>query len=153
MALEQHEGSLVIWCTSELPLSYELIDWFIEIPVQGRDYILQSLNTTYGLCMDWSMYFDNLVDSWSKKPMTLARVQEVRDWVYFCLQKNLRWQEVIQYLLDALLQSKLEPKKIMATIEALSKQPSSGGGNTLGSYRIPIAWEHLGLQLAKALST
>jgi hypothetical protein len=85
--------------------------------------------------------------------MTLARVQEIRDWVYFCLQKNLRWQEVIQYLLDSLLQSKLAHKKIVATIDALAKQPSSGGGNTLGSYRIPIAWEHLGLQVATALAS
>ena len=153
MALEQHEGGLVIWCTSELPLPYELIDWFIEIPVHGRDYITLSMVATYGPCLDWSSYFDNLVDSWSKKPMNLARVQEIRDWVYFCLQKNLRWQEVIQYLLDSLLQSKLEPKKLMATINTLAKQPSSGGGNTLGSYRIPIAWEHLGLQLATALAS
>jgi len=153
MALEQHEGSLVLWCTSELPLPYELVDWFIEIPVQGRDYTTQSMVATYGPCLDWATYFDNLVDAWSKKPMTLARVQEIRDWVYFCLQKNLRWQEVIQYFLDSLLQSKLEPKKLMATVEALAKQPSSGGGNTIGSYRIPIAWEHLGLQVATALAT
>jgi hypothetical protein len=153
MALEQYEGSLVLWFTSELPLPYELIDWFIEIPVQGRDYVIQSMATTYGPCLDWKTYFDNLVESWSKKPMSLARVQEIRNWVYFCLQKNLRWQEVIQYLLDSLLNSKIEQKKLIATINALADQPSSGGGNTLGSYRIPIAWENLGLQVATALAS
>ena len=153
MALEQHEGSLVIWCTSELPLSYELIDWFIEIPVQGRDYITKAMISTYGPCLDWNTYFDNLIISWSNKPMTLSRVQEIRDWVYFCLQKNLRWQEVVQYLIDSLLQSKIEPKKLIAAIDVLSNQPSSGGGNTLGSYRIPIAWENLGLKIAIALAS
>ena len=154
MALEQHEGSLVIWCTTELPLPYELTDWFVEIPVAGRDYMVHSMYNTYGEnCLDWGKYFDTLIDNWSKKPMNLARVKEIRDWVYFCLQRNLRWQEVIQYLLDSLLQSKLPPNKLLKTIECLSKQPSSGGGNTLGSYRIPIAWEHLGLQLATALAS
>jgi hypothetical protein len=154
MALEQYEGSLVIWCSSDLPLSYELTDWFVEIPVAGRDYTTQSMYLTYGAnCIDWGKYFDNLVDSWSKKPMNLGRIKEIRDWVYFCLQRNLRWQEVIQYFLDSLLQSKLPPEKLLATIESLSQQPSSGGGNTLGSYRIPIAWEHLGIQVASALSS
>jgi hypothetical protein len=154
MALEQHEGSLVIWCTTELPLPYELTDWFVEIPVAGRDFMVQSMYTKYGTnCLDWGKYFNNMIDSWSKKPMNLQRVKEIRDWVYFCLQRNLRWQEVIQHLLDSLLQSNLPPKKLLATIECLSKQPSTGGGNTLGSYRIPIAWEHLGLQLATALAT
>jgi hypothetical protein len=153
MALEQHENELVIWCTTELPLPYELTDWFVEIPVAGRDYTVQSMRATYGnKCLDWGTYFDTLVADWSKKPMNLARVKEIRDWVYFCLQRNLRWQEVHQYLLDSLLQSKLPPEKILKTVMCLTNQASTGGGNTLGSYRIPIAWENLGIQLAESLS-
>ena len=152
MALEQFEGSLVIWCTSDLPLSYELIDWFVEIPVSGRDYTTYNMISKYGESIDWNTYFNNLVESWSKKPFVISRVVEIRDWVYFCLQRNLRWQEVIQYLLDALLQSKLPDKKLLKAVEVLSNQSSSGGGNTLESYRIPIAWEHLGLHLAQALA-
>ncbi len=153
MALEQHEGSLVIWCTSDLPLPYELTDWFVEIPVSGRDYTLQHILYKYGAnCLDWGTYFNKLVEEWSSKPMTLSRVQEIRDWVYFCLQRNLRWQEVIHYILDSLLASKLSPEKLAKAVEVLVKQPSTGGGQTLGSYRIPIAWEHLGLQLASVLA-
>ena len=48
MALEQHEGSLVLWCTTDLPLPYELTDWFVEIPVAGRDYTTQKMLATYG---------------------------------------------------------------------------------------------------------
>lgn len=153
MALEQYEGSLVIWCSSELSFPYELVDWFVEIPIQGRDYTTQKLLSTYGQMVDWGSYFDTMVSEWSKKPMTLERVKEVRDWVYFCLQRNLRWQEVIQYILESLLQSKIEQKKLEAAVNCLSNQASSGGGKTLGSYRIPIAWERLGLQLAIALAS
>ena len=154
MALEQHEGSLVIWCSSELPMPHELVDWFVEIPVAGRDMALPKMRATYtGPLLDWSTYFDTLVLNWSKKPMNLARIQEIRDWVYFCLQRNLRWQEVGHYVLDSLLASTISPAKVVKAVEALSKQPSTGGGQTLGSYRIPIAWEHLGIQLAIALSS
>jgi hypothetical protein len=153
MALEQYEGSLVIWCSSELPLPYELVDWFVEIPVGGRDMTLAQLRQTYGSdILDWETYFHKLVESWSQKPMVLSRVQEIRDWVYFCLQRNLRWQEVIHYLLDSLLQCKLPKEKMEKALRALMIQPSTGGGQTLGSYRIPIAWEHLGLEFATAIA-
>jgi hypothetical protein len=153
MALEQHEGSLVIWCSSELPMPYELVDWFVEIPVAGRDMTIPKLKQQYGVSLlDWSAYFDELVQSWSKKPMTLARIQEIRDWVYFCLQRNLRWQEVTHYLLESILQSQLPADKIQRAVAALAKEPSTGGGQTLGSYRIPIAWEHLGIEVASALA-
>jgi len=153
MALEQHEGSLVIWCSSELPLPYELVDWFVEIPVAGRDMSLGKLRQEYGAdIMDWSQYFNILVKSWAKKPMTLERIQEIRDWIYFCLQRNLRWQEVAHYILEALLQSQIHPEKIKKAVAALAAEPCTGGGQTLGSYRIPIAWEHLGIELATALA-
>ena len=153
MALEQHEGSLVVWCSSELPLPYELVDWFVEIPVSGRDMTLPKLRQQYGANMlDWGGYFDELVQAWSQKPMTLSRIQEIRDWIYFCLQRNLRWQEVVHYLLESILQSKLPAEKIQKSVVALAMQESTGGGQTLGSYRIPIAWENLGIQLASALA-
>jgi hypothetical protein len=84
--------------------------------------------------------------------MTLSRIQEIRDWIYFCLQRNLRWQEVVHYILDSVLHSKISNDKIKRAVEALAIQPSTGGGQTLGSYRIPIAWEHLGIHLASALA-
>jgi hypothetical protein len=55
-------------------------------------------------------------------------------------------------MLDSLLQAKLPEEKLKKAVLALSKQPSTGGGQTLGSYRIPIAWEHLGIQVASALA-
>ena len=153
MALEQHEGSLVIWFTSELPLPYELVDWFVEIPVQGQDYQLQAIQSKYGKkFMDWETYFHTMVLEWSRKPMDLERVQEVRNWVYFCLQRNLRWQEVVHYFLESILHLELTLEKKRAAVHVLACQPSTGGGQTLSSYRIPIAWENLGIKMAEALA-
>ena len=154
MALEQHEGNLTLWCTSEIPLSYELSDWFVEVPCGGQDYLVQKMIQTYGkdVVCDWDSYFKLLVQSWSQKRMSLSRIQEIRDWVYFCLQRNLRWQEVIMYLLDALLTSNLPREKIFQCVNVLMNQPCTGGGQTLPSYRIPIAWENLGIGIASQLA-
>jgi hypothetical protein len=154
MALEQYEGSLAIWCTSELTLPHELSDWFVEMPLGGKDHILEDMRRKYPGqdLLDWDTYFKNLLKDWSQKPMNLARVQEVRDWVYFCLLRNLRWQEVIQYILDALLQSQIPKQKVFEAVKVLLAQQSTGGGQTLPSYRIPIAWENLGLGIAKSLA-
>lgn len=154
MALEQHEGSLVMWFTSELPLPYELVDWFVEIPVSGTDSQLEQVKKQYGTHhIDWRTYFDTLVLTWSKRKLTLGTIQEIRDWVYFCLQRNLRWQEVVHYILEAVLASpQLSMDKKRKAVRALANQPATGGGQTLSSYRIPIAWEHLGIELQEALS-
>lgn len=154
MALEEREGSLTLWCSSELPLPYELVDWFVEVPVGGHDTHLSAMRSKYGHgCLDWGAFFDRLVVAWSKKPMTLARIQEIRDWVYFCLQRNLRWQEVVHYLLESALTQPLSDAKKAAMVHALACQPSTGGGQTLSSYRIPLAWEHLGIEIATALAS
>jgi len=153
MALEQYEDSLTIWLTSELSLPYELTDWFVEVPMGGNDMIVQAMKQKYGnTCVDWNEYFNTLVADWARKPMSIPRIQEIRDWVYYCLQRNLRWQEVLQYFLEAILQSKLPLKIKSATIDVLAQQPVSAGGQTLPSYRIPIAWEALGLAVAEALA-
>jgi hypothetical protein len=154
MALELHQGSLCFWFTSELPLSFELQDWFLNIPVPGSDYTLRSIQNKYGSHhIDWKEFFTHLIHKWKGKPMTLERAVEIRDWVYYCLQRNLRWQEVNHYILDALLASDFPDSMLEDAFKVLAEQPCSGGGQTLPSYRIPIAWEHFGLSLAEALSS
>ena len=115
--------------------------------------ILTTMRAKYGQqCLDWSQYFDQLILSWSRQTMTIQRIQEIRDWVYFCLQRNLRWQEAGQHILEAVLQSSLPEEKLHKAVAVLAKEPSTGGGQTLSSYRIPIAWEHLGIEMASALA-
>jgi hypothetical protein len=156
MALEKFEDSIVLWMTSELPLCYELSNWFMTYPVGGHDHVVAHYRELYkdkGIEMlDWLTYFKRMVADWSAKPMNLGRIQEIRDWVYYCLQRNLRWQEVTHYLLEALLESGLPMEKIQESVAVLAKMPASGGGQTLPSYRIPIAWEALGIGIAEALA-
>ena len=156
MALEQYENSIVLWMTSELPLPYELSNWVVNYPLGGHDRMVEhyrKLHAQSGVEMcDWLTYFKRLVVDWSLKPMNLARVQEIRDWVYFCLQRNLRWQEVSHYFLEALLESGLPLTVIDKAVSVLASMPATGGGQTLPSYRIPIAWEALGLGIAESLA-
>jgi len=153
MALEMHEGCLCFWFTSELPLPFELKDWFLTVPIPGQDYTIRSIQTRFGgNFLDWKEYFVNMLLKWRSKPMSLERVIEIRDWVYYCLQRNLRWQEVNHYLLDALLASDFPLEVIENCLKVLCEQPSTAGGQTLPSYRIPIAWENLGLGIAEVLS-
>lgn len=156
MALEQFANSIVIWMTSELPLPYELANWFVSVPVGGHDRLIEhykKLHESEGVeLVDWGLYFRRMIADWAGKPINLARIQEIRDWVYFCLQRNLRWQEVTHYLLESLLESGLPIQKIDAAVGVLASMPTSGGGQTLPSYRIPIAWEALGIGIAEALA-
>jgi hypothetical protein len=157
MALEKFEDSIVLWMTSELPLPYELSNWFMTWPVGGHDRTVEHYRSMYkdkGVEMvDWLTYFKRLVADWSAKPMNLGRIQEIRDWVYFCLQRNLRWQEVTHYFLEALLESGLPLPIVDKAVAVLASMPASGGGQTLPSYRIPIAWEALGIGIAEALKS
>ncbi len=156
MALEQYEGSIALWMTSELPLPHELNNWFLTYPVGGPDRVVEHYRMVYkenGVeLMDWGSFFQRLVADWARKPMNLGRIQDIRDWVYFCLQRNLRWQEVCHYFLEALLASGLPLPVVAEGVAVLAGMPASGGGMTLPSYRIPIAWEALGIRIAEVLA-
>ncbi len=153
MALELHQGSICFWFTSELPLPYELQNWFLAIPVGGTDLTLRDVQARFGGGhLDWKEFFCKLLEKWTTKQMTLERVIEIRDWVYYCLQRNLRWQELNQYVLDALLTLSIDDDTLEEALRVLAEQPSTGAGQTLPSYRIPIAWENFGLSLAEALT-
>ena len=156
MALEKFEDSIVFWMTSELPLPYELSNWFMTWSLGGHDRVIEKYKALYKdndkEMVDWLTFFKRLVLNWADKPMNLDRIQEIRDWVYFCLQRNLRWQEVTHYFLEALLESGLPLKTIDAAVTVLATMPASAGGQTLPSYRIPIAWEALGIGIAESLA-
>lgn len=156
MALEKFEDSIVLWTTSELPLPYELSNWFMTWPIGGHDRVVEHYRELYkdkGVEMlDWLSFFKRMVADWSTKPMNLDRIQEIRDWVYYCLQRNLRWQEVTHYLLEALLESNLPLTVVDSAVSVLASMPASAGGQTLPSYRIPISWEALGIGIAESLA-
>jgi hypothetical protein len=150
--LEQNEGDLSIWMTSELPVSQRIRDWFIEISVGGEDRNFAKYVTTTqpasGL-VNWSDIFRAIIDKWRARPAPLLQeIKEVKAFVYEMLMRNLRWVEATHFLLDVLItHTGIIEEQRRAAIKALAQCEATGGGYTIPSYRIPILWESLFLQI------
>ena len=76
-------------------------------------------------------------------------IYEIREWIYICLQRNLRWTDIIYYWTEVvneitwlLPDEKRELWLYLALIE------SGGGWNLIPSYRIPIFWEQIHAEFA-----
>ena len=164
--LEQNEGDLSIWMTSEMPVPQRIRDWFVEIPVAGYDRSFEAyMNTTYSTSaatgtplssvrlMNWPDVFRSLFLRWlSTGPPTLKEVKEVKSVVYEMMMRNLRWVEVVHFILDVVLTLEdINQDQRKACVKALAACEATGGGYTIPSYRIPILWESLFLQLRTIL--
>jgi hypothetical protein len=151
--LEQNDGDLSIWITSELPVTYRIKDWFIEIPVSGEDYNFQKFLKLKPKSINWSDIFKAKILSWIKAPLpNLKEVKEIKAFVYELLMRNLRWVECVHFLLDVIIQmEELNEKQRFLLLEVLSNTQSTGGGLTLPSYRIPIVWENLFINLRRSI--
>jgi len=151
-ALEQ-SSSFGILLTTELPVCPRLSDYCLEIPVTGPDLLLKQYVEKAKLSpIDvWTTHFRQTVEAWSST-WTPERVQEVRNWVYMCLQRNLRWTDVIRYWIDTIYTTKwITPEKRAKLMEVLWHAESGSGWVLVTSYRIPILWETVHLKLARAL--
>jgi hypothetical protein len=177
-ALEQFPSFAVLF-TTELPVCPRLRDMFFEIPVPYReplpsnstvsnghsrteipvphrepkenDKLLANYVTKAHLPVTdvWATYFDLTVDQWSSS-WTPGRVQEVRDWIYRCLQRNLRWTDVIRYWIEAVYRAPwMTPEKRRIILRAIWRAESGSGWVLVTSYRIPILWETVHLQIAR----
>ena len=130
--------------TSELPVAERLSDYFIEIPVQST--LVQTGPT-------WSQIFRKVLLSWSQKPFPcLSETTEIRNFLYELLMRNLRWTDCVHYLLDVVLKIQLPFEKKKKVLEILAKQEATAAGQTIPSYRIPLLWEALFLEIREALS-
>jgi len=156
--LEQNEGDLSIWMTSELPAPQRIRDWFVEISVGGDDRNFSLYKAAVSNATDrpanWPDVFRELIDVWRKRPPpTIKDVKEVKAFVYDMLMRNLRWVEATHFLLDVILRhTGLEESQRRAAIHALAACEATGGGYTIPSYRIPILWESLFLHLRNIFS-
>ena len=156
-ALEQNDGDLSVWMTSEIPVPVRVRDWFVEVPVVGADkqfsVYKQKLNTSEHLA-DWPDVFIRLFTKWTKETtLTLRDVPQIKSFIYELLMRNLRWTECIHFVLDALLLTPdLSWEQRQKALDVVASFEGTGGGQTLPSYRIPILWESLFLQLRAALS-
>jgi hypothetical protein len=151
--LEQNEQDTSLWITSELPVSQRIRDWFIEIPAKAEN---GDINFTNYLAVcgredlaNWTDVFRALIDKWcSQPPPKLQEIKEVKSFVYEMLMRNLRWVEATHFLLDVILShTGLTEEQRTAAIGVLASLEATGGGYTIPSYRIPILWENLFIQL------
>jgi hypothetical protein len=142
--LENNFGDVSIWMTSELPVADRLADYFIEIPIA---------KTRKETGPSWTQIFEKLLQSWASKPFpVLSETTQIRSFLYELLMRNLRWTDCVHYLLDVVLKISLEPSKKKAVLAILAKQEATAAGQTIPSYRIPLLWEALFLEIREALS-
>jgi hypothetical protein len=149
--LEQNEGDLSVWMTSELPVPQRIRDWFVEIPVAGGDYTFKAYAAEVAPTtpVNWPDIFRAIIDKWRASPAPhLQEVKEVKAYVYEMLMRNLRWVEATHFLLDAILSHEaITDKQRKDAVAALATCEATAAGYTIPSYRIPILWESLFLQL------
>ena len=154
--LEQNEGDVSIWLTSEMPVPHRIRDWFVEVPIEGTDsgFDKLKLSITKSPVANWSIIFSNLLQKWIDSPEpTIESVKEVKAFVYELLMRNLRWVEATHHLLDVILLHKgMTESQRAKCIFALSTCEATAGGYTIPSYRIPILWESLFIQFRTILS-
>jgi hypothetical protein len=143
--LEKNYGDVSIWFTSELPVAERLSDYFIEIPVK-KEIRPETLPS-------WPMIFEKHLLSWSQKPFPkLSETTEIRNFLYELLMRNLRWTDCVHYLLDVVLKIPLAYEKKKKVLGILAKQEATAAGQTIPSYRIPLLWEALFLEIRQAVS-
>ena len=151
--LEQNDGDLSIWFTSELPVTQRISDWFVEIPVGGIDYNFEKYKKIKPEAVNWKDIFYEKLKSWIIADLpNLKEVADIKAFVYEILMRNLRWVECTHFLLDVILgMDELNEKQRILLLKVLSNTQASGGGLTLPSYRIPIVWENLFINLRNAI--
>lgn len=138
--------------TTELPICSRLSDHVFEIPVPGYDRLFEEYRKKWEPTATedcWLTFFRMTLDKWTTTN-SYKSIFEIREWVYTCLQRNLRWTDMIYYWILVLEEitwlSKEERSKLwfyLANIE------SGGGWNLIPSYRIPIFWESVHAEFAE----
>jgi hypothetical protein len=143
--LENHFGDVSVWFTSELPVADRLADYFIEIPVARR------FPAPTG--PSWPAIFESVLRNWSSKSRpVLSETTEIRSFLYELLMRNLRWTDCLHYLLDVTLTLPLDPKKKKDLLALYARQEATAAGQTIPSYRIPLLWEALFLEIRQVVS-
>ena len=150
--LEQYPTFAVL-LTTELPICSRLRDFCFEIPVVGDDKLLANYTKKAKLYGNdvWLEFFKKTINDWSKD-WEQSKISDIRNWIYICLQRNLRWTDVLMYWVEAIYSTDwITPKMRPKLLEILWKAESGSGWVLVTSYRIPILWEHVHLKLAKEL--
>jgi hypothetical protein len=150
--LEQYP-TFAILITTEFPLCGRLRDFCFEIPVGGQDMLLEKYTKENKLLENdvWLEFFKKTLNEWSQNNNS-SKITDIRNWIYICLQRNLRWTDVIMYWIIAIYDTDwLHGNMKEKLLEILWNAESGSGWVLVTSYRIPILWEHVHLKLAQQL--
>jgi hypothetical protein len=152
--LEENHQDSVLWLTSEHPLPTRLADWCAEIPVPGKDRmidILQARTPTESI-VTIEDEIHSIYEKWMHESPKLSDVKKIRAIVYALLHRNIRWCDGFHMWMFALdrLQLTNAQRKTLAAI--CVKQPFTGAGQTVPSYRIPVLWENYLCLIRNALA-
>jgi hypothetical protein len=150
--LEQYP-TFAILLTTELPLSSRIRDFCFEIQMGGEDMLLANYTKKEKILEKdvWLEFFKKTVNDWSKD-WNDSKIADIRNWIYICLQRNLRWTDVITYWIEAIYMTDwITPNIRGQLMETLWNAESGSGWVLVTSYRIPILWEHVHLKLARQL--
>ena len=117
--LEQYP-TFSILLTSEFPICGRLRDFCLEIPVAGKDYLLENYTSAAKLCQE-----------------------DIRNWIYLCLQRNLRWTDVIMYWIQVIYATSWLTKPMRNRLLTVLWNAESSAGwvlvSTLALFRSCIA--------------
>jgi len=154
-ALEQYEDFALL-ITTELPVCFRLRDHCLEIPVPGSDKLLANYCSEVNLSPEdaWLKFFANTLEKWSTAQQNEDQIQQIRQWIYLCLQRNLRWPDLISYWIQTVNNARydwLTQEAKRSLFKILANAESGGGWTLITSYRIPILWEELHLNLGNCL--
>ena len=171
--LEQYSNCLRIFLTSNYPLPLRLADHFVEIPVNGANAPGTQANATpqardgapfpnhlYSSLAErfphmathkepqWITWFEKTLALWYNAKWMASDVPAIRQWIYFCLQRNLRWCEMIEYWTLTVQHSKLlTAAQKLELLHILALAEGGGGWQIIPSYRIPLLWESVLLDI------
>jgi hypothetical protein len=140
LEMRSESGNISVWMTVRETVPHKLLDWFLDIPVP----------LSAPPCHPWSpIIWDWIQTTRRLKVHQINHIEAIRNTIYTLLQRNIRWFDIHQILLELVLENYRELGQDLTgrLLECLASSPNTAVGHTLTSYRIPIAWETLFVSL------
>lgn len=158
--LEENHKDTVVWLTSEHPLPLRISDWCLEIPMAnvGYDISLKKIqdvspdNSSMSTVPTLEYEIQYVCKKWMTTAPKLSDVKKIRSIVYALLHRNIRWTDGFHHWLFAIDKMNIPLEKRKLVSEVCIRQPFTGSGQTVPSYRIPVLWESYLCSLRQALA-
>jgi len=144
LEMRSETGNISVWMTVRESVPYKLMDWFLDIPVP----------LSAPLYHPWSpVIWDWIQKTRDIKEAKVEHVEAIRNTIYGLLQRNIRWFDIHQIMLELIIEHSRELGEDLTAklLNCLAASPNTAVGHTLTSYRIPIAWESLFVSLYDVL--